>query len=136
MKYGNLAKGADGAPELSKDEGVAATKKPGKVAESKDIKISSEISPKMSSEIPPSVTSYEDDVRRAVRWPGKESSPLRITSEELTKLKTAVRHFEDQGYPTDRTQIIRVSLNYMLLDFAQRGKNSILAEIMERINTY
>jgi hypothetical protein len=110
--------------------------KPNTPTTDKDIKISSNKAPKVSSKISTSDSSYADVVRKAVRWPGKESAPLRITGEELNKLKAAVRHFQDQGYPTDRTQIIRVSLNYLLHDFEQNPDNSILTEIMERINTY
>lgn len=105
-----------------------------------DIKIPSKISPKISSEISSPVVGelspYTDSVRRAVRWPGKESSPLRITADELNKLKAVVRYFEDRGYATDRTQLIRVALNYMLDDFERRGDSSLFTEILDRINSY
>lgn len=105
-----------------------------------DIKTPSKVSNKISSEISSSVDkeslSYEDSVRRAIRWPGKENSPLRITTEELTRYKAAVRYFEDKGYFTDRTQIIRACVSYCLDDLELNGDSSALARIMERINTY
>lgn len=125
-----------------------ADKQPTKVPGDRDIKISSKVSPKISSEISPSVTTattrkvvageyyFADSVRRAIKWPGKESAPLRITRPELDRLKAAVRYFEDKGYLTDRTQLIRVALNYMLDDFEHNGDKSFLAEILDRINNY
>ncbi|HEV7736868.1 MAG TPA: hypothetical protein VGO47_05790 [Chlamydiales bacterium] len=119
-----------------KQEPVKAVVEP----KSKDIKMPSKVSPKIPSEISSSVDTatphFTDSVRRAIRWPGKESSPLRITEAELQRLKATVRHYEDAGYDTDRTQIIRASFNYMLDDLDTNGDQSILSQIMDRINNY
>lgn len=94
------------------------------------------VPPKVPSVVPTDVYSYVDIVRKAVKWPGKEGANLRLTQEEVAKLKSIVRHFEDKGYYTDRTQLTRIALNYAMYDFEQHGDKSLLAEIMERINTY
>lgn len=107
-------------------------KKPTDVGTSKQVVVP----PKVPSVVPTDEESYVDVVRKAVRWPGKEGANLRLTQEEVKKLKDVIRHFEDKGYYTDRTQLTRIALNYALHDFETNGDKSLLSEIMERINTY
>lgn len=92
------------------------------------------VPPKVPVVVPTEAGDYVDIVRKAVKWPGKEGANLRLTQEEVVKLKSAIRYFEDKGYYTDRTQLTRIALNYALWDFEQHGDNSMLAEIMERIH--
>lgn len=93
------------------------------------------VPPKVPVVVPTDTSDYVDVVRKAVKWPGKEGANLRLTQEEVARLKAAIRHFEDKGYYTDRTQLTRIALNYALYDFEQNGDKSMLAEIMERIHT-
>lgn len=98
----------------------------------KDTKIPSVV----SSKIPTVVESYPDSVRKSIRGAGNISATMRITAPEEEGIKRLVRHFEDKGYYTDKTQLLRISLNYMLWDFDNNKEQSLLDEILERINTY
>lgn len=121
-KYGKLV--ASSAPEPTVPQIEDGTKAPIVVP------------PKVPSVVPTDTDDYANTIRKAIRWPGKEGANLRLTKDEIDGLKSVIRHFEDKGFYTDRTQLTRIALNYALHDFEKNGDNSILAEVMDRINNW
>jgi hypothetical protein len=114
-------------------EGLTEPEKPKKSVEDVGTKELVVVPTKVPSVVPTEAEDYIDVVRRAVKWPGKEGANLRLTEEELVKLKAAIRYFEDRGYYTDRTLITRIGLSYIMLDLEENGDESILAKVIDRI---
>lgn len=78
---------------------------------------------------------YEERVRRAVRRLGKESATLRLTDLEKGALSDIVYANKKRGVRTTETEIIRIALNYLLDDYEQKAEESILAAILDRLNS-
>jgi hypothetical protein len=81
----------------------------------------------------------EDDmieaVRRAVRQIGKEPATQRLTLEEKQALDDIEYSYKRQGLRTSGNEIIRIATNYIVRDYQQNGENSILAKVLNRLNS-
>lgn len=98
----------------------------------KDIKISRQISPR-------EVTQAEDTdaVLDVVTQVGKESSPLRVTPYENERLDAVIYMFKSKKkLRTDKTEIVRCALNYILDDYDKRGDSSLLVDMITRLRSY
>jgi len=73
-------------------------------------------------------------VRRAVKRLGKEAATYRFTQEEKRALADIVYVYKGRGIKTSENEVTRISLNYLLEDYRQNGKDSLLAQIIERLN--
>lgn len=94
---------------------------------SKDIKISSKI------DIP--VDDYAEAIRRVVKEVGRETSPLRLTPAENVSLEDIIYSLKrEANIRTDKTQIIRIALNYIINDYLAMPSESILTTVLERLN--
>jgi len=73
-------------------------------------------------------------IRRAVRVPGKEAATHRLSFEEKKAIKQLVFRYDEQGIKTSEMQLTRIALNYLLEDYRANGGESILAQVLEKLN--
>lgn len=73
-------------------------------------------------------------IRRAVRARGNEQSIHRFTNEEKRALKELVYNYDVEGIRTSENEITRIAINYLIADHKQRGKDSVLAQVLAAIN--
>jgi hypothetical protein len=73
-------------------------------------------------------------IRKAVKHLGKEAATYRFTREEKKALADIVYTYKGQGIRTSENEITRIAINYLVENYKQDGKNSILARVIERLN--
>lgn len=69
-------------------------------------------------------------IRKAVKSPGKEVSFLRMTQEEKNQLTDIVYAYKRRGVKTSENEINRIAVNFLLLDYQDYGKDSLLAKVI------
>jgi hypothetical protein len=79
-------------------------------------------------------TDQIENLRRAVKQPGKDHSTYRLTVEEKQELARIVYSYGERGIKTTFNEITRVGLNWLLEDFRARSDDSILARVLARLN--
>ena len=84
------------------------------------------------------VSRYHDTmigaVRKAVKEFGKEAATYRFTRDEKSALADAIYTYKNLGIKTSENEITRISINYILYDHKQNGKNSILKKVLKALN--
>jgi hypothetical protein len=85
--------------------------------------------------IPESEESMLEAVRRSVKQIGKEPATQRLTLEEKQNLKDIEYSYSRQGIKTSGNEIIRIATNYIVREYQKNGENSILANILKRLNS-
>src|SRR4051812_42535560 len=71
-----------------------------------------------------------ETIRQVIKAPGREVSYLRLTPEEKADLADIVYTYKRQGQKTSETEINRIALNYLLLDYREHGQQSVLARVL------
>jgi hypothetical protein len=84
----------------------------------------------LASQPTSSTTDVVDTIRRAVKISGKEVSFTRLTPEEKAQLADIVYAYKRQGQKTTENEINRIALNYLLVDYHERGSESVLAQVL------
>ncbi len=65
-----------------------------------------------------------EEMRQAVKQLGKEAATHRFTPEEKRTLADLVYTYNRQGYRTSENEITRIAVNWLLLDFKERGNRA------------
>jgi hypothetical protein len=73
-------------------------------------------------------------IRQAVRQIGKEAATHRFTLEEKRALKDIEYSYGARGVRTSENEITRIAVNHLIQDYRDNGENSILAQVLERLN--
>ncbi|MAT96377.1 MAG: hypothetical protein CL608_04470 [Anaerolineaceae bacterium] len=85
------------------------------------------------------VSRYHDTIiellRKAVKVIGKEAATHRFTVEEKKAIRKIVFTYEDQGILTSENEITRIAVNYLIEDYKQNGKSSLLDRVLKALNT-
>ncbi|MBK8903070.1 MAG: hypothetical protein IPM53_17910 [Anaerolineaceae bacterium] len=85
------------------------------------------------------VSRYHDTIiellRKTVKIIGKEAATHRFTVEEKRAIKKIVFTYEDQGILTSENEITRIAVNYLIEDYKQNGKSSLLERVLKALNT-
>ena len=71
-----------------------------------------------------------ESIRQIIKVPGREVSFVRLTPEEKAHLSDIVYTFKRQGQKTSETEINRIAINFLLLDFHEHGEQSVLARVL------
>ena len=85
--------------------------------------------------IPLSEEAKIEAVRKAVKQIGKEPATQRLTLEEKQALDDIEYSYKRQGIKTSGNEIIRIATNYIVRDYRQNGENSILAKVLNSLNS-
>ena len=64
---------------------------------------------------------------------GKEAATYRFTQDEKNAIRGAVYSLRQKGQFVTENEILRVALNFIMLDFRQRGETSILAGVLRAL---
>lgn len=84
------------------------------------------------------VSRYHDTIiellRKTVKIIGKEAATHRFTVEEKRAIKKIVFTYEDQGILTSENEITRIAVNYLIEDYKQNGKSSLLDRVLKALN--
>ena len=75
-----------------------------------------------------------EEVRRVVKQLGKEAATHRFTGEEKRAIADLVYTYHRQGYKTSENEITRIAVNWLLLDFNERGEQSVLARMLDLLH--
>lgn len=75
-----------------------------------------------------------ETIRKAVRQLGKEAATHRFTPHEKNVLADIVYTYTRQGYRTSENEITRIAVNWLLLDYHERGEQSVLAQMLELLH--
>lgn len=73
-------------------------------------------------------------IRKAVKQLGKEATFSRFTQEEKSALGDVVYTYKRSGIRTSENEIIRIAVNWLLADYHSDGQNSVLAQVLGRLN--
>lgn len=76
-----------------------------------------------------------ETIRRAVKQFGKEAATHRFTSEEKRELKNIEHDYLAKNIRTSENEITRIAINYILEDYKSNGKKSILAQVLDLLNS-
>lgn len=74
-------------------------------------------------------------IRDIVRIVGREHTQLRMTKEENDLLEDTVHDFKKLSLRTDKNEVSRIGLNYLLIEHQQNGEQSILTGVLQRLNS-
>ena len=74
-----------------------------------------------------------EEIRSAVKEPGKEYFSLRLTAEEKRQLADIAYSFKRQGIKTSETEIVRIGLTFLLSDYKETGKQSLLEKVISAL---
>lgn len=75
-----------------------------------------------------------ETIRKTVRQIGKEAATHRFTTEEKNVLADIVYTYTRQGYRTSENEITRIAVNWLILDYQERGEHSVLARMLEALH--
>lgn len=76
-----------------------------------------------------------EKVRKAVRQVGKEAATHRFTLEEKNMLADIEYSYRRQGIRTSENELTRIAINYIVEDYHKNGEQSVLAKILQRLNS-
>ena len=72
-------------------------------------------------------------LRQAVRRIGKEAATYRFTREEKDGLAEVIYQQSKAGVRACENEIVRIGVNWMLLDYRAKGENSLLASALRAL---
>jgi hypothetical protein len=81
------------------------------------------------------VSRYHDTiielVRKAVKELGKEAATHRFTEQEKKSLADIIYTYKNQGLRTSENEIARIAVNFIIEDYQQNGKESVLDKTLK-----
>ena len=84
------------------------------------------------------VSRYHDTVieliRKTVKEFGKESATHRFTIEEKKAIADIIYSYKRQGVRTSENELTRVAINFIIQDYRENGKNSLLDKVLRALN--
>ncbi len=97
---------------------------------------SHEITPSRHHDI--TMSRYDDrlieDIRKAVKVIGREPGTIRLTEHEKSQLTDLIYTLERQGNRTSENEVYRIAINYLLEDWRQHDKESVLARVLSALH--
>ncbi|HUW22406.1 MAG TPA: hypothetical protein VMW41_07120 [Candidatus Bathyarchaeia archaeon] len=125
-------------PENVDFSGVPVIKKPRK-KEEKPVKGKEPQAIEQESKHASTQASYHDSIqeriRKIVKSVGKDVVYLRLTEEEKSRLGEVIYAYKKKKIKTSETEIARIALNYLLEEHNEKGKESMLAKVLELLNS-
>ena len=73
-------------------------------------------------------------VRKAVKEMGKEAATHRFTVDEKRAVLDLIYSYKGLGLKTSENEVARIAINYILEDYKQNGRNSILDKVLKALN--
>jgi RNA processing factor Prp31 len=76
-----------------------------------------------------------ETIRRAVRVIGKEAATYRFSPEEKAHMADLIYTYKRQGVRTSENEVCRIALNFIFQDYDENGEGSVLARVLEALNS-
>ncbi len=73
-------------------------------------------------------------VRKAVKQIGKEAATHRFTQEEKQQLADIIYTYARHGCKTSENEVARIAINWLILDYHERGQDSMLDKVLKALN--
>jgi hypothetical protein len=70
-----------------------------------------------------------------VKQIGEKAATHRFTTDEKRRLKSIEHAYLEEGVRTSENEITRISINYILEEYKINGKLSILAQVLDLLNS-
>ena len=84
------------------------------------------------------VSRYHDTtieaIRRVVKEVGKEAATHRFTAQEKQSIAEIVYDYKGSGVRTSENEIARIAINWLIHDYHQDRKNSVLELVLRALN--
>jgi len=74
-----------------------------------------------------------EKLRKAVKQLGKEAATHRFTLEEKRKLADIIYTYARQGYRTSENELVRIGMNWLVEDYRENGKESVLHKVLKAL---
>jgi len=74
-------------------------------------------------------------VRKALKVFGKEAATHRFTLEEKQAIAELIFDFRKRNIRTSENEIARIAINWLVLDYKNNEKNSILHKVLSALNS-
>ena len=74
-------------------------------------------------------------IRKSVRQLGKEAATHRCTADEKRALIDVAYQLGREGYRTSENEITRIGINWLIQDYHEKGKQSMLVRVIEALNS-
>jgi hypothetical protein len=71
-----------------------------------------------------------EDIRKAVKVVGREPGTIRLTEQEKSQLTDIIYTLGRQSIRTSENEVYRIAINYLLEDWREHGKESVLARVL------
>ena len=71
-----------------------------------------------------------EELRKAVKVVGREPGTIRLTEHEKSQLTDIIYTLGRQGDRTSENELYRIALNFLLADWREHGKESVLARVL------
>ena len=75
-----------------------------------------------------------EKVRKTVKAIGKEPSTHRLTPEEKRAIIDIVYSYKSRGIKTSENEIARIAIGFLVNEYKENGKNSILHKAIKALN--
>lgn len=75
-----------------------------------------------------------ETIRKTVRQVGKEAATHRFKAEEKAALADIVYVYSRKGRKTSENEMTRIAVNWLLLDYQERGDGSMLAQVLDALH--
>jgi hypothetical protein len=73
-------------------------------------------------------------IRRAVKELGKEAATHRFTVDEKKTISDLIYSYKRLGIRTSENEITRIAINFIINDYKENGKNSVLEKALKALN--
>ena len=73
-------------------------------------------------------------VRKAVKELGKEAATHRFTVEEKKAITDIIYSYKKLGTRTSENEITRIAVNFIINDYKENGRNSVLEKALKALN--
>ena len=73
-------------------------------------------------------------VRKAVKELGKEAATHRFTLKEKKAIADVIYTYKSRGIKTSENEIARIAINFVVEDYQENGKTSILHKVLKALN--
>lgn len=76
-----------------------------------------------------------ETIRRSVRVVGKEAATYRFSPEEKAAMADLIYTYKRQGIRTSENEVCRIALNFIFRDYEENGEGSVLAKVLDALNS-
>lgn len=79
-------------------------------------------------------TTIIEQIRHGVKQLGKEAATHRFTVEEKKALSKIIFTYKTQNIRTSENEIARIAINFIIADYDQHGKKSVLQQALDALH--